>query len=95
MNHHSGHFLPSHRRGGGFGRWASLVLGLALALAIVGLLLVGGRSAGSGRLLDDITTPAGAPSPASYAGSRDPSVPAAETVHFTAQDSDTAPVATF
>lgn len=93
MNHHSGHSLPSHRKGGGFGRWASLVLGLALA--IVGLLLLNGRAGGSGRLLDDITTPAGAPSPASYAGRPDPSVPAAETVHFTAQDSDTAPVATF
>ena len=93
MNHHSSHSLPSHRKGGGFGRWASLVLGLALA--IVGLLLAGGHAGGSGRLFDDITTLAGASSPANYAGSRDPSVPAAETVHFNAQESDTAPVATF
>ncbi|MDR3451436.1 MAG: hypothetical protein P4L96_01360 [Rhodoferax sp.] len=93
MNRHFHHSKPPRRESRGIGLWLSLLLGFLLA--VIGLTLVNGRPGAAHHLLDDITVPAGAQQPARYAGSRDPSLPPADTVQFKAQDSDTAPAPTF
>ena len=86
---------PGSRRSGrhGIGLWLSLLLGFLLA--VIGLTTLNGRPANARHLLGDATVPVAALEQVSPAIVTDTSVPSAETVHFTPQESDTTPVATF
>lgn len=88
--YHPGSRRPARR---GLGLWLSLLLGFLLA--VIGLTSLNGRQASARHLLNDTTAPATAQQLTSHASARGTSVPSAETVHFTPQESDTTPVETF
>ncbi len=86
---------PGSRRSGPrrIGLWLSLLLGFLLA--VIGLTSLNGGPPDARHLLGDTTVPAAALQRAGPAAGIDTSVPSADRVRFTPQDSDTTPVATF